>query len=78
MDAGKWLSSLSELTERVEGWRECFNVCLVSRGQEWLMMESSGAGFCAFISALVNCFPTLLFKYLLYVVSMRSELEVVR
>jgi len=31
--------------------------------------------FLAFISALVNCFPTLLFKYLLYVVIMQSEIK---
>jgi len=42
------------------------------------MMESSGAGFCAFISALVNCLPTLLFKYLLYVVIMQSEIKCCR
>lgn len=51
-------------------------MCLVSRGQEWFMMESLGEGlvdFCPLISTLLNWFLTLPFKFLLYIASLNER-----
>ncbi len=80
MDAGKRFSSLSEQTKRVWGSREHFNVFGVQRaGMVYDESLEEGLGLISvLLYTLLNWFLTLPFKFLLYIASLQSELNVRR